>query len=160
MFRAWTFHQGTRDSVEAAYTPDQQLHHSLHRSCICNVSRNCLLGSTSNLVHSSPEASAGGGPVEAAYTPDSQLVPAGQQYLVLQQHRCTCIQSLYINRYICSNKPVLSEGKGQALADRYQAFKIHHLGRQSLYIHWLIIDITTFKCLSLYCMSIAVISVK
>jgi hypothetical protein len=52
------------------------------------------------------------------------------------------------------------EGEGQALADRYQAFKIHHLGRQSLYIHWLIIDITSFNCLSLYCMSIAVISVK
>jgi hypothetical protein len=52
------------------------------------------------------------------------------------------------------------EGEGQALADRYQAFKIHHLGRQSLYNHWLIIDITSFKCLSLYCMSIAVISVK
>ncbi len=52
------------------------------------------------------------------------------------------------------------EGEGQALADRYQAFKIHHLGRQSLYIHWLIIDITSFNCLSLYRMSIAVISVK
>jgi hypothetical protein len=25
------------------------------------------------------------------------------------------------------------EGEGQALADRYQAFKIYHLGRQSLY---------------------------
>jgi hypothetical protein len=46
------------------------------------------------------------------------------------------------------------EGEGQALADRYQAFKIHHLGRQSLYIHCLIIDITSFKCLSLYCMSV------
>ena len=52
------------------------------------------------------------------------------------------------------------EGEGQASADRYQAFKIHHLGRQSHYIHWLIIDITSFNCLSLYCMSIAVISVK
>ncbi len=31
------------------------------------------------------------------------------------------------------------EGKGQALAHRYQAFKILHLGRQSLYIHWIII---------------------
>ncbi len=31
------------------------------------------------------------------------------------------------------------EGEGQALADRYQAFKIHHLGRQSLNNHWLII---------------------
>jgi hypothetical protein len=52
------------------------------------------------------------------------------------------------------------EGEGQTLADRYQAFKIHHLERQSLYIHWLIIDIISFKCLSLHCLSIAVISVK
>jgi hypothetical protein len=55
---------------------------------------------------------------------------------------------------------LLGGGGGTSFSYRYQAFKILHLGRQSLYIHWLIIDRTSFKCLSLYCMSIAVISVK
>ncbi len=46
--------------------------------------------------------------VEAAYAPGFQLVLARQQSTLYSSTDVHCVQSLYINRYVCNNKPVLS----------------------------------------------------
>ncbi len=67
------------------------------QSGICTASRTRLRGLTSDLIRSSPEASAwgGGSPVEAAYVPGSWLDLAWRQYFVLQHHCTLCTVPVY-----------------------------------------------------------------
>jgi hypothetical protein len=99
----------------------------------------------------------------ASLTVSQDTINLGTQQLLGGQSHRTHPACLWTHQLIMGSLIIFigGEGEGQALADRHLAFK-YNLGRQSLYNHWLITDITSFNllCLSLYCMSIAVMSVK
>jgi hypothetical protein len=87
----------------------QQLLPSLHKGSIRSSSGNCLQGLTSDLVCSSPEACAGRG--GALWRMSMPLVRGKTQHSDSTSYSSTvvhCVQSLYINHYVCSDKPVLS----------------------------------------------------
>jgi hypothetical protein len=117
----WYLHHHSRSSQEFAWellfsypagrflhAPGSQLLRSLHKSGLSIATGNYLRGSTSDLVRSSPKAIARGGTLWGLPMP---LVHG------YTQHRCStmysstvvhCVQSLYINHHVCSNKLVLS----------------------------------------------------
>ncbi len=88
--------------------PGPQLLCSLHKGGTRSASRNRLQGLTSDLVCSSSEASAQGG---ALWRLPMPLVRGQTQHGNSTLYSITvvhCVQSLYINRYVYSSKPVLS----------------------------------------------------
>jgi hypothetical protein len=114
----WSLHHCSRSSQESPRKPlprgevfecpGPQLIRSLHKGGTHSASGNRLQGLTSDLVHSSSEASAQGGALWRLPTP----LVRGQTrhgnstfYSITVVH---CVKSLYINRYVYSSKPVLS----------------------------------------------------